>query len=627
MNVHRALARVSLAVSILAAASTLSGDEGFKPLFDGKSLDGWSGKKGLWSVRDGAIVGSSLPAGIQANTFLVSDKSYKNFILRLRFKYSGGNSGIQFRSQQVDRPEDFVIAGYQADIGEGYHGSIYDEKRRGMLAQSRLDWVLRFIKKDDWNLYEVRAIGADVELKINELVTARYRETDAAIPREGRIALQLHAGQAMEIQFKDIEIREILPKRVLFTTHAAGFAHSSRAIARDVVAALGRDSGWFEAVVTDGVEAISPDGLKGFDAVGFYTTGDLDKFPLSKEHREHLIAWVKSGRAFFGVHSATDTYKDWQPYWEMLGGSFAGHPWNAGDPAVTIDVEDPSHPSAQHLDSQWTIQDEIYQFTNYSRARLHVILSLNPKEHQKGSTPHRDYPVAWCRDFEKGKVFYTSLGHREDVWTNPVYQRHLLGGLLWSLGVEGYQGSAAPGRPKAKNDWVALFDGKTTSGWKGVGNGAWEVLEGGILKGSGKQGHLFSPQEYRNFHYKAEALVTDGSNSGMYFRALMEPGVDWPRGMEAQVNSSHADPARTGTLYGYERVYEQLVPPGQWFTQEVIAVDDFIVLKVNGRVVVKRQVPYDNQKHFPKGRFAFQQHHEGSEAQFRNVQVRELPGD
>ncbi|HLU46881.1 MAG TPA: family 16 glycoside hydrolase, partial [Planctomycetota bacterium] len=488
------------------------------------------------------------------------------------------------------------------------------------------DWVKRFLRTDRWNTYEIRAIGKNIELRINGLLTARYSEENAEIPRKGRIALQLHSGPSMEIAFREIRVREIEPKRVLFTTHAAGFPHSSRTVAREIMQKLGRDSGWFEAVVTDGVEQITPEGLKGFDAVGFYTTGDLNAFPLSKENREHLIEWVKEGHGFFGTHSATDTYKDWQPYWEMIGGSFSGHPWNAGDPAVKIDVEDPSHPSARHLDSEWVIQDEIYQFKNWSRDRVHVILSLNPREHSKGSTPHGDYPVAWCREFGKGKVFYTSLGHREDVWTNPVYQGHLLGGILSTLGIEGYEANMKPGRPKPANEWVALFDGETLSGWEVISSNdsEWKIVDG-MLQGRGGQGHIFSPKEYKNFHYRATVRVGPDSNSGMYFRSKKESSVAWPRGMEAQLNASHGDPKRSGTLYGYVDVLEQLTRNDEWFTQEVIAVDEHIVIKIDGKVVVATKVPYDNQKHFERGHFAFQQHHQGSKVDIKDVQVRELP--
>jgi hypothetical protein len=623
------LSFLALAIPAAARAESVS-------LFDGKTLAGWQGKAGLWSVVDGAIFGSTKPNGIGGNTFLVHQKPFANFILTLDFQLHGGNSGIQLRSAQVDKPEDFVIAGYQADIGEGYFGSLYDEKRRGMLAEARKDWVKRFLKdpaKNEWNRYEISAIGSTITCKINGLITAEYTEKDANIPRSGLIALQLHGGGPMEVRFKDIRIEEIPQKKLLYVTTAAGFAHSSRPLSRDVTAQLGRDSGRFEVTATDTTELITPAGLKGFDALMFYTTGGLENFPLSKENREAMIQWVKDGHAFIGVHSATDTYADWEPYWEMIGGSFDGHPWNAGDPAITVDVEDPSHPAAIPVPHGWKVQDEIYQFKNYSRDRLHIILSMNVDDEahrKKGKRSDNDYPLAWCRDFQKGKVFHTSLGHREDVWTNPTYQAHLLGGILWALGTPGYESDATPGLPKPDNKFTDLLDGKTLSGWtqndvkdaRAPGGkkveAEWEVVDG-VLQGKGQQGHLFSPKEYVNFHYSAEARINDGGNSGMYFRARR--GQAWPQGYEAQVNSSHGDPVRTGSLYNIKKVFEQLVPPDTWFTQEIIAYGDHIVIKVNGKVTANVVHPGGHKK----GHFAFQFHDPTCKVQYRNVKVRELP--
>jgi hypothetical protein len=192
------------------------------------------------------------------------------------------------------------------------------------------------------------------------------------------------------------------------------------------------------------------------------------------------------------------------------------------------------------------------------------------------------------------------------------------------MGIPGYFGDATPGLKKPSNDFVALFDGKTLSGWapNQVPNkkeAVWEVVEGGILQAKGEHGHLFSPKEYENFHYRADAKINDGGNSGMYFRASM--GKDWPEGFEAQVNSSHKDEVRTGSLYNIKRVKEQLVPPDTWFTQEVIAYGDHIIIKVNGKVTADEVVhgKYD------RGRFAFQFHDPTCKVQYRNVMVRELP--
>ena len=617
----------------LFVAGSAHGDHHEISLFDGKTLSGWSGEDGLWKVVDGAIVGNTGPDGRKGNTFLVYEKPFGDFVLEFDYKLISGNSGVQIRSAYHGDPSHHVIAGYQADIGAGYFGSLYDEKRRGMLAQADGKWVAPFLKKNDWNHYEVRAQGNRIALKINGLPTAEYIEKDDNIPRSGLIALQLHGGGSMEVQYKNLRLREIKKSRVLYVTTAAGFAHSSRPLSREVVEKIGIDSGEFVATTTDSTELITPEGLKNFDLVLFYTTGDLKKFPLTEENRNALIEWVKAGNSFAGVHSATDTYKDWQPYWEMIGGSFAGHPWHED---VQIDVEDPSHPAALPIPKGWVIKDEIYQFRNYSRNRLHIILSMNTKsEKGKSGRKDRDVPIAWCREFGKGRVFYTSLGHREDVWTNPIFQAHLLGGLGWALGRPGYDGDATPGLPKPSNQWVNLFDESSLSGWtpnelaKGEDTAVWTNNKG-IVKGSAQSekkghGHLFSPRSYRNFHYRAEIKVGEGGNSGMYFRT--QKGQRWPKGFEAQINSTHGDRVRTGSLYYINKVFTQEAKPDTWFTQEVIAYGDHIVIKVNGKVTTKVKIPAPGFEHlnYKEGHFAFQFHDPACRVELRNVMVRELP--
>ena len=444
--------------------------------------------------------------------------------------------------------------------------------------------------------------------------------------------------------------------KILCITATGGFRHSEAInTSRQVLPKMGEDSGLFEIEFTETTEKFTEDGLAAFDAVFFAnTTGDLAQFPLKEEGRNALIEFVKEGGVFIGAHSATDTYKDWEPYFEMIGGSFKGHPWNAGDPPVTIDVEDPSHPSAVHLDTQWVIQDEIYWFKNYSRKRLHIILSLNPVSLKaKNVSEDTDVPIAWCRDYGKGKVFYTSLGHRGDVWTNPVYQTHLLGGMRWALG-------KAPaylqvGHPKKAGKWERIFDGKTLnfgSDWETTDNATatrahWTVQPEGILQGywpKGKPGpgssHLYYIKKaYRNFEYRAEVRLNPGGNSGMYFRCPKEKNLiakgdkaqwrNWPDGDEAQVKVGPGDSKKTGTLYpGKPAVSEKelnefigvdTAKEPVWITQHIIAVGNHIIIKLNGKVI-REEI---RNKH-EEGLFAYQFHHKGTRVEYRNIEVREL---
>lgn len=176
--------------------------------------------------------------------------------------------------------------------------------------------------------------------------------------------------------------------------------------------------------------------------------------------------------------------------------------------------------------------------------------------------------------------------------------------------------------------WVSLFDGKSLDGWEKVGNekSKWEVKEG-ELQGSGPASMLVNTSgPYKNFRYRAEVKINDKGNSGMYFRTTRKPGFS--DGHEAQIDSSHSDPIRTGSLYGMCHIYEQLVKPDEWFTYEIEVRDDEwrghvtrIKIKVNGKELYEY---LDYQNKFKEGHFAFQQHDPGSRVSIRKVEVQEL---
>jgi hypothetical protein len=172
--------------------------------------------------------------------------------------------------------------------------------------------------------------------------------------------------------------------------------------------------------------------------------------------------------------------------------------------------------------------------------------------------------------------------------------------------------------------FVPLFNGKDLTGWEVFpsGTGQWKVEDGAIV-GSGPASHLFTKRDdYTDFHLRAEVMINDGGNSGMYFRTKFGPG--FPKGYEAQINSTHRDPIKTGSLYGFPgaAVKEILVKPDTWFTYEVIAKGNHITIKVNGKPTVDDYV--DKKDTYTKGRFAFQQHHNGSVVKIRKVEVKEL---
>jgi hypothetical protein len=171
-----------------------------------------------------------------------------------------------------------------------------------------------------------------------------------------------------------------------------------------------------------------------------------------------------------------------------------------------------------------------------------------------------------------------------------------------------------------------LFNGKDLTGWSvyGGGTGSWKVV-GSAIVSSGPTSHLFSDGgDYENFRYRVEAMINDKGNSGQYFRTLFGPG--FPKGYEAQINATHTDKIRTGSLYFPNipevLVKEQLHRPNEWFTQEVIADDNHIIIKVNDKTTVDWKDPKNT---YTRGHFALQQHDPGTVVKFRKIEVMELP--
>jgi acetyl esterase/lipase len=193
-------------VRLLGGEPALVETTGFVPLFDGKDLNGWEGDTALWSGRDGRLVGTS--PGLKHNDFLSTEREYGDFILKLTFRLADGkgNSGVQFRSDRLPPHE---MIGYQADLGDNYWGCLYDESRRKRVLVQASEAALKALRKTRWNEYNVRAMGAKIVLTLNGKKSVDYTEADQGIKREGKIAVQIHAGGPMEVQFKDIWIQPL----------------------------------------------------------------------------------------------------------------------------------------------------------------------------------------------------------------------------------------------------------------------------------------------------------------------------------------------------------------------------------------------------------------------------------
>jgi len=184
--------------------------EGFVSLFDGQTLAGWHGNLEIFRVEEGQIVGGSLQKPIERNEFLRTDRTYGDFELRLQFKLVGEkpNAGVQIRTQEI--PGHHEVSGYQADLGPGYWGCLYDEsRRRRILAGPRDHERDAPVRVNDWNDYRILCEGNRIRLWINGVPTVDYTESDPEIPLSGIIAVQVHSGDPMEARYRNLRIKQL----------------------------------------------------------------------------------------------------------------------------------------------------------------------------------------------------------------------------------------------------------------------------------------------------------------------------------------------------------------------------------------------------------------------------------
>lgn len=198
---------VAAVLSLPQESAERKQEAGFIPLFNGKDLGGWVGDARFWIVRNGMLIGRS--PGIKHYSFLTSVQAFEDFILRLQIKLvdGKGNTGVLFRSKRV--PNSHEVAGYQADFAPGKHGNIFDEsRRRKVLARPDAKVRADCLKRTDWNDYEIRTEGRRIVLSLNGVKLVDYVEPDTTIARQGLIALQINKGGPMEVQFRNIRIKE-----------------------------------------------------------------------------------------------------------------------------------------------------------------------------------------------------------------------------------------------------------------------------------------------------------------------------------------------------------------------------------------------------------------------------------
>jgi uncharacterized protein len=246
-------------------------------------------------------------------------------------------------------------------------------------------------------------------------------------------------------------------KTILILGAAKGWQHDSISDAMVTIRNMGRETGMWDAYlrtdyqwVTKGDPGTNGKNLTKFDALVFVNT--TGKMELSEEQKKDLLSYVRDdGKGFVGVHAALDANYDWPEYGELIGGWFDEHPWNTFDAPIVL--EDPSFPAVRHLPRSFVKRDEIYQAKQWSRDKVNVLLRLDETklEYQNNARVHRtdrDFAVAWSKMYGKGRVFYSTLGHTNESWSDPDVKTMYFEAIKWVLGLT--EGSTAS-HPKPKS--------------------------------------------------------------------------------------------------------------------------------------------------------------------------------
>lgn len=248
--------------------------------------------------------------------------------------------------------------------------------------------------------------------------------------------------------------------KVLMFTKSQGFQHDvvrrkspeELSLAEKIVTDLGKEHG-FEVTCTKDGTVIKPEGIQGYDVLYFFSQGEIDADPAKTVDktpavpiatRDCVIEFVKKGGGLVGTHcGGADTWHGWtkdktKPFLDMVGGEFAGH---GAQQKTSVRVVDPKFPAVKGWPAQFTLTDEWYTYRGFQK-NMHVLLMLETEGMEGLLYKRDDYPITWCSNFGDGRVFYTGLGHRDDVWTNPLYQKMVATGILWAA--KKIEGDASP---------------------------------------------------------------------------------------------------------------------------------------------------------------------------------------
>ena len=470
----------------------------FQQLFDGKTLEGWQGNMDHWSVVDGAITGTTTAdKKLRKNTFLVWDGKVKDFDLRLKIKLVGGNTGIQFRSQYVDKSDksgSFRIKGYQADFDASntYSGINYDEGGRGIIAPrgkrsvigsdgktkevgdlGTSEKLLKAIRKDDWNDYRIVAVDNRIRQYINGVQTIDLTDDDEKNrDMEGLLALQVHVGPPMTVSYKDIRLKVLAPdadidkvtvspapsktRKVVFVAGKRSHGYGSHEhYAGSILLAKRLESAFPEVdadVLRNGWPADPETAFADADTIVIYSDGG-DRHP-SLPHLDELDKLMKSGVGLACLHYGVEVPKEkaGMQFLDWIGGYFETH-WSVNPHWKAEFTTLPEHPVTRGV-QPFSLNDEWYfhmRFRDDMEGVTPILSAVAPESTMdRPDGPHSGNKavrksvadgelqhVAWCAERpDGGRGFGLTGGHFHENWANENMRRLVLNAIAWTAKVE-----------------------------------------------------------------------------------------------------------------------------------------------------------------------------------------------
>lgn len=450
---------------------------GFTPIFDGKTLDGWDGNRQFWRVEDGAITGETTKdSPTKGNTFIIWRGGYvDNFELELDYKIVGGNSGIQYRS--FEPGPKWVVGGYQADFeaGKTYSGILYGERFRGILANrgkktelvnvdgkfrvkvvgdvGDSDEIQSRIKTEDWNSYRIVADGHHLQHFINGVKTSECTDNDISVRRAtGVLALQLHAGPPMKVQFRNIRLKRLPAKKkivLIAGTKSHGYgSHEHKAGCMLLAEALNKSGLPIEATVTTEGWPKDDTILDDADCIVIYCDGG-GRHPFNKQ-LPRLKQLTKRGTGIVCIHYGVETIKGapGDAFLDWTGGFFEPH-WSVNPHWDASYKELPKHPITNGV-RPFAINDEWYYHMRFIEGMdgvTPILTDLPPdstlvrKDGAHSGNPHvrkaiaagEKQHMAWARQRpDAGRGFGFTGGHYHWNWGNNDFRKLVLNAIVWT---------------------------------------------------------------------------------------------------------------------------------------------------------------------------------------------------